>query len=137
MENDNGRIYYGTGLDNSQLRAEAAEARNILQGIGTSAEQEGDRIDEALGRHGRRKVAVKTVMTAAPAVMEAFKQTDRGRRLLGQGVVLSHICPLMYMNNPKCATMPVITCSNKLRTYTSAKYYKEDELLEIITGGAR
>lgn len=96
-----------------------------------------DRIDEALGRHGRKKVAVKTVMTAAPAVMEAFKQTDRGRRLLGQGVVLSHICPLMYMNNPKCATMPVITCSNKLRTYTSARYYKEAELLEMITGGAR
>lgn len=96
-----------------------------------------DRIDEALGRHGRRKVAVKTVMTAAPAVMEAFKQTDRGRRLFGQGVVLSHICPLMYMNNPKCATMPVITCSNKLRTYTSARYYKEAELLEMITGGAR
>ena len=52
-----------------------------------------------------------------------------------EGVVLSHICPLMYLNNPKCGTMPVITCSNKLRTYTSARFYKEDELLSIITGG--
>ena len=67
--------------------------------------------------------------------MEEFKKTEEGKKLLKEGVVLSHICPLMYMNNPKCGTMPVITCSNKLRTYTSARFYKEDELLEIITGG--
>ena len=91
----------------------------------------------ALNANGRRKVAVKTVMTAAPAVMEKFKKSEKARKLISAGVILSHICPLMYMNNPQCASMPVITCSNKLRTYTSAKYYKEDELLEIITGGAR
>ena len=54
-----------------------------------------------------------------------------------RGVILSHICPLMYMNNPKCGTMPVITCSNKLRTYTSARFYREEELLDIITGGRK
>ena len=96
-----------------------------------------DRIDEALRRKGAKKVSVKTVITAAPAVMDRFKEEEKGRRLLAQGVVLSHICPLMYMNNPQCATMPVITCSNKLRTYTSARYYKEDALLEMITGGER
>ena len=93
------------------------------------------RIDEALKKNGRSKVDIKTIMTAAPAVMEEFKKTEEAKRLLSQGVVLSHICPLMYMNNPKCGTMPVITCSNKLRTYTSARFYKEDELLSIITGG--
>ena len=96
-----------------------------------------DRIDEALKRNGRDKVSVKTVMTAAPAVMENFKKSDKAVRLQKEGVILSHICPLMYMNNPKCASMPVITCSNKLRTYTSAKYCKEADLLEAITGGAR
>ena len=96
-----------------------------------------ERIGSALNANGRRKVAVKTVMTAAPAVMEEFKKSEKARKLISAGVILSHICPLMYMNNPQCASMPVITCSNKLRTYTSAKYYKEDELLEIITGGAR
>ena len=96
-----------------------------------------ERIELALNANGRRKVAVKTVMTAAPAVMEKFKKSEKARKLISAGVILSHICPLMYMNNPQCASMPVITCSNKLRTYTSAKYYKEDELLEIITGGAR
>ena len=31
--------------------------------------------------------------------------------------------------------MPVITCSNKLRTYTTARFYKEDEILAKITKG--
>ena len=95
------------------------------------------RIDESLKKNGKTKLDIPTVMTAAPAVMENFKKTDEGKRLQEQGVILSHICPLMYMNNPKCGSMPVITCSNKLRTYTSARFYKEDELLSVITGGTK
>ncbi len=95
------------------------------------------RIDDELKKNKLDKVYIPTVMTAAPAVMEAFKETEDGKRLEREGVILSHICPLMYMNNPKCGTMPVITCSNKLRTYTSSRFYKEDELLSIITGGRR
>ena len=95
------------------------------------------RIDESLKKNGKTKLGIPTVMTAAPAVMENFKKTDEGKRLQEQGVILSHICPLMYMNNPKCGSMPVITCSNKLRTYTSARFYKEDELLSVITGGTK
>lgn len=96
-----------------------------------------ERIDSSLRKMGRTRVEIPTVMTAAPSVMEAFKKTEEGRRLEKEGVILSHICPLMYMNNPKCGSMPVITCSNKLRTYTSSRFYKEDELLNIITGGQR
>jgi len=32
--------------------------------------------------------------------------------------------------------MPVITSSNKLRTYTTARYYTEEEILRKITKGA-
>ena len=39
----------------------------------------------------------------------------------------------MYMNNPLCKKKAVITSSNKLRTYTSARFYREDEILDIIT----
>lgn len=52
MENDNGRIYYGTGLDNSQLQSDAAQARSILTGIGSTATQEGDRIDASMKKIG-------------------------------------------------------------------------------------
>ena len=96
-----------------------------------------DRIDGALKSKGLKKVSVKTVLTAAPKVLERFKGTDKEKKLLDAGVIISYICPLMYMNNPQCASMPVITCSNKLRTYTSARYFKEEDLLEMITGGRR
>ena len=33
--------------------------------------------------------------------------------------------------------MPVITCSNKLRTYTTARFYTEDEILVKITKGGK
>jgi tape measure domain-containing protein len=45
--NDEGKSYYGLGLDNSQLQAEARRASGILKGIGNSAEAEGARIDNA------------------------------------------------------------------------------------------
>ena len=89
----------------------------------------------ALAAEGRSKVAIPTVMTAAPAVAKAFRATPEYKQLEATGVVLSSICPLMYMNNPLCGKMPVITCSNKLRTYTTARYYKEDEILRYISKG--
>ncbi|MEA4965779.1 MAG: aconitase X [Oscillospiraceae bacterium] len=94
-----------------------------------------DRVADGLKQHGRSKVAIPTVFTAAPAVIAEFEKTADAARLQGTGVVLSYICPLMYMNNPLSGKLPVITCSNKLRTYTSARYYPEEEILEMITKG--
>lgn len=98
-----------------------------------------DRVDEALKREGNKRVTVPTVFTAAPGVLEEFNKTEYAARLKACGVITSYICPLMYMNNPLCAKMPVITSSNKLRTYTTARYYTDDEILEQITtkGGKR
>ncbi|MDR1087683.1 MAG: aconitase X catalytic domain-containing protein [Coriobacteriales bacterium] len=89
---------------------------------------------EALAAQGRSKVAVPTVFTAAPGVLEAFEQTAEATTLKALGVVASYICPLMYMNNPLCGKMPVITNSNKLRTYTTARYYTSAEILQRISG---
>ena len=92
-----------------------------------------DRVEEGLAKSGAGKVSVPTVFTAAPDVLEAFAQTPYAERLKATGVITSYICPLMYMNNPLSEKMPVITSSNKLRTYTSARYYTDDEILEQIT----
>ena len=78
-----------------------------------------------------------TVVNTAPATLKEFEKTEDFRRLTGAGVVVSYICPLMYMNNPMCGKMPVITSSNKLRTYTSARYYTDAEILEAITKGGK
>ncbi len=96
-----------------------------------------DNIEAELKKKGNAKVSVPTVLTAAPKVLEAFEKTPYYARLRATGVIISYICPLMYMNNPLCKKMPVITCSNKLRTYTTAKFYKEAEILSIITDGGK
>ncbi|MBQ6465380.1 MAG: DUF521 domain-containing protein [Oscillospiraceae bacterium] len=92
------------------------------------------RVDAALEEAGQKKVVIPTVFTAAPAVLRAFEETEYANRLKRCGVVTSSICPLMYMNNPLCKSMPVITSSNKLRTYSSARFYPEAEILRMITG---
>ena len=92
-----------------------------------------ERVETGLRAHGQRKVCIPTVFTAAPGVIEAFEKTPYAARLRSTGVVLSYICPLMYMNNPLCKKKAVITSSNKLRTYTSARYYTEEEILHTIT----
>jgi hypothetical protein len=74
-------------------------------------------------------------MTAAPEVKAAFEKTADYQALTAMKVVLSDICPLMYMNNPMCRKMPVITNSNKLRTYTTARYLTDDEILQAIVKG--
>ena len=93
------------------------------------------RVEEGLKASGNKKVLIPTVFTTAPAVKREFEKTEYAARLKKTGVVLSYICPLMYMNNPLCKSMPVITSSNKLRTYTSARYYTEEEILAKITKG--
>ena len=96
-----------------------------------------ERIEAALADAGNQKVVVPTVFTAAPGVIKTFEQTEYAARLKKTGVIVSYICPLMYMNNPLCGKMPVITSSNKLRTYTTARYYTDDEILVQITKGGK
>ena len=93
------------------------------------------RVEEGLKASGNKKVLIPTVFTTAPAVKADFEKTEYAARLKATGVILSYICPLMYMNNPLCKSMPVMTSSNKLRTYTTARYYTEDEILAKITKG--
>lgn len=94
-----------------------------------------DRVEAGLKAAGNSRVVIPTVFTASPAVLEEFNKTPYAPRLKATGVITSYICPLMYMNNPLCGAMPVITSSNKLRTYTSARYYTDDEILLQITKG--
>ncbi|WP_367924678.1 aconitase X [uncultured Ruthenibacterium sp.] len=100
-------------------------------------EQWTDQLQTELKKNGRQKVAIPTVFTAAPAVADAFRLTPRAQELQRMGVVLSSICPLMYMNNPLCGKMPVITNSNKLRTYSTARYYTDDEILAFLSKGGQ
>jgi hypothetical protein len=95
-----------------------------------------DKISDALKAAGKSKVALVTIMTAAPDVVERFKENrEYYSRLMNSGVKVASICPLMYMNNPICRKRAVVTNSNKLRTYTSARYYTDDEITKIVVKG--
>ncbi len=94
-------------------------------------------ITGALRKNGRKKVAVRTIMTTSPDVADKFKRTTKYQLLTDAGVHLSSICPLMYTNNPIARGLHrIATNSNKLRTYSTSRYYKDADLLEIITGRA-
>ena len=91
-------------------------------------------VAKGLEANGLKKVAVPTVFTAPAAVIKEFEKTELSAKLKAMGIVVSSICPLMYMNNPLVKKKAVITSSNKLRTYTTARYYTEAQILNIITG---
>ena len=93
-----------------------------------------DRIEEGLKASGRKRVGIRTILTAAPEVVDKLKKdTVLHQRLLATGVSISSICPLMYMNNPLCSKKPIITNSNKLRTYTSCRYFTDADITDAIT----
>ena len=92
-----------------------------------------EKLSEKFNVSNRKKVSIPTVFTASPSVIKKFNNNKLSDKLKDFGVILSPICPLMYMNNPLCAKKPVITNSNKLRTYTSSKYYTDNEILSILT----
>lgn len=84
----------------------------------------------------RNKLVIDTIFTASPKVLEKFEREDPELRqqILDAGVHLSYICPLMFVDNPLSGKKPIITNSNKLRTYSSCRYYDDDEIISIITG---
>ena len=93
-------------------------------------------IEAALEAGRKDKVAVDTVLCAAPQVLRAFKKDKvRYKKLMDSGVRLSGTCIESYMDNQLCAREPVITNSNKLRAFTPARMFLDEDLVEIIVSG--
>ena len=93
-----------------------------------------ENILDGLRAMGRKKVTKIVVFTAAPDVAEEFKKTENYKRIYEAGIRVSSICPLMYMSNPLAKKRRIMTNSNKLRTYSTARYYKDQDLLDILVG---
>lgn len=91
-------------------------------------------ISAGLKENGRSKVCVKTVLCTSPDVADKFRKSKYYTKLVFTGARLTSICPLMYTNNPLTKSMPIMTNSNKLRTYSVARYAKDAEILSVITG---
>ena len=93
-----------------------------------------DRIINGLKATGQKKVTCQTVLCTAPPVRKEFEKTAKYRELIATGATVTSICPLMYTSNPLSKRKRIMTPSNKLRTYSMARYYKDDELLNYIIG---
>ena len=90
-------------------------------------------LHRGLQKAGLSRPQIKTVMTTAPGVLKEFQNSPEAALAKGMGVTVSYICPLMYMDNPTVSGEPVITNSNKLRTYTTARFYTDGVILKILT----
>ena len=94
-----------------------------------------NKLEKSLKDNKKSKLAIRTIFSSAPDTIELFKKTEEYSRFIKTGAKLTYICALMYMNNPLCRKKSVVTNSNKLRTYTTAKYCIDSDILNIITGG--
>jgi predicted aconitase len=93
-----------------------------------------DTLHNSLQQKGLGKLKVKTILTSAPDVIDKFRQNKEAyAKLQATGALLSTTCPLMVMTNPLYKKKKVITNSNKLRTYTTARYYNDNEILNLLT----
>lgn len=95
-----------------------------------------DRITASLEKRGLTRTKMQVVLSTAPDVADMFrKDAALHARLAAMNVSITTICPLMYMNNPLCAKEPIATNSNKLRTYSTARFYLDDDILELMCSG--
>lgn len=95
-----------------------------------------ERIERELNVQGQEHLAVDTVLCAAPQVLEKFQaDQDTYQRMLEVGVRFSPTCSETIFETGLCAGKPVVTSSNKLRAYTSARYYGDRKLVEILVKG--
>ncbi len=92
-----------------------------------------ENIENALKQNSKKKVNMQTIITTSPAVLKKFKKTENYQKLTAMGVSVSSICPLMYTNNPLAKKKAIITSSNKLRTYSVAKYLVDADILKALS----
>jgi predicted aconitase len=85
---------------------------------------------------GQRQLPVKTTLCAAPQVLKEFKSDAKAReKLESAGVKLSVGCPMQLFDNDLSAGEAIVTNSNKLRAYTTARFVPDEELVEILVRG--
>jgi predicted aconitase len=95
-----------------------------------------DSIHEALHEAKQNRLAVQTVVFAAPQVLERFKgEVEAYERLKRAGVRLSVGCAETLFEGDVSAGAAIITNSNKLRAYSAARFFPDEELVEILVSG--
>ena len=94
------------------------------------------RIPEAPAREGRTRSAVLIYYLDSTRCPMAFDGTPEKRKLWQTVPRFTYIWPTSCTWTTLPRTSPVVTCSEQAGcTYTSARYFDEDDLLRIIARG--
>jgi predicted aconitase len=84
-------------------------------------------IYSALQARNQSELAVKTTICAAPQVLQEFKSDAKAcEKLERAGVKLSVGCPMQLFDNDLSAGEAIVTNSNKLRAYTTARFFPDE-----------
>ena len=95
-----------------------------------------DKIHHTLQARDQSQLAVETILCTAPQVLQKFKDdTEAYERLKQTGVKLCVSCSETVFETGLCAGEPILTNSNKLRAYTTARFFPDEELVEILVSG--
>jgi predicted aconitase len=93
-------------------------------------------IHEALQEGNQNRLAVQTIIFAAPTVLRKFEgDVEPYERLKRAGVRLSVGCAETLFEGDVSAGAAIITNSNKLRAYSGARFFPDEELIEILVNG--
>ncbi len=97
-----------------------------------------ERLQKELESNHLDALTIPAVFTAAPDVVDHFNTAypAHASYLKKIGVTVCSICPLSYCANSLIRPVNVMTCSNKLRTYSHARFYNEEDFIKILTGGS-
>ncbi len=96
-----------------------------------------EQISRSLAERNMEAVAVPTTIVAAPQVLTEFKKDRQAfAQLESCGVQLSSTCLEACLQNPLLSQEAVVTNSNKLRAFSTARMFTDDQLLRILAGGA-
>jgi predicted aconitase len=95
-----------------------------------------EKLLQRLDLQDKECLAVKTTICAALGVIERFK-SDRAmyERLLDVGVRFSHSCPETLFEGGVSTNDAIITNSSKLKAYSTARFFPDEELVDILVGG--
>lgn len=95
-----------------------------------------DHLYKELQNRDQSKVSVETTLCAAPQVLREFESESQAyAKLVNSGVKLSPTCSETIFETGLCTGKPIITNSNKLRAYTTARFFTDEDLVDIIVRG--
>ena len=96
-----------------------------------------NKISDTLKAKNQRQLAVQTIICAAPDTLEKFRVDHKAvlEGLQHAGVKFSVTCAMTLFDNDISAGEAIITNSNKLRAYTTARFFPDGELADILVTG--